>query len=68
MKRMVRVLNIRKRSKRNPDTPHVPLHPNIYALQGKAGVETDIKEVWFVGAHSGMIPPQLAVKFATAQS
>jgi hypothetical protein len=52
MKRMARTLNIYKRSKRNPDTPHDPLHPNIYALHGKkAGFETDIKEVWFVGAH-----------------
>jgi hypothetical protein len=58
MKRMARTLNIYKRSKRNPDTPHDPLHPNIYALHGKkAGFETDIKEVWFVGAHCGTVLP-----------
>ena len=56
MERIGRTLNIRKRIKRNRDTPPVDLHPNVFARLGKnAEFEKDVKEVWFVGAHSGTV-------------
>jgi hypothetical protein len=68
IKRMARALKIGKRSKRNRDTPPVPLHPNTFARQGKnADFEKDVKEVWFTGAHSGMVFSSSSPQFVTTQ-
>ena len=54
MKRVRRTLSICKKVKRNRDTPPVDLHPNVFARLGKnTEFQKDVKEVWFVGAHSG---------------
>ena len=67
-KRMARALKIGKRPKRNRDTPPVPLHPDTFARQGKsADFEKDVKEVWFTGAHSGMVSNS-SPRFGTIQS
>lgn len=58
MERIGRTLSICKRIRRSRDTPPVDLHPNVFARLGKnSEFQKDVKEVWFVGAHSGMVFP-----------